>query len=333
MNINRRAIIGLLAASAGTLALPASLLAQKDPRRLRVIVDNDLSGDPDGLFQLAQHLRSPSIEIRAIIGSHLHENEPFDPSDRQAANAAAKAGELLALMGMAGAVPVVAGAEKALTSSARPAMTPAARAIIAEALRDDPRPLYYCAGAGLTDLATAWLIEPRIAGRLTLVWIGGGEHEGLALPPPGAPPAEYNLTIDRIAAQVIFNQSTIPIWQVPRNAYRQLLMSSAELAEIKRGSALGAWLVGHVEKLGTMAAGAGITIGETYILGDSPLVTLTALQSSFEPDPSSSDYVLRPTPQVADDGTYRANPQGRLMRIYTRIDTRLTFADMAIKLK
>lgn len=333
MKTDRRALLSLLAASAGVCALPLPARAQKDPRRLRVIVDNDLSGDPDGLFQLAQHLRSPSVEIRAIIGSHLHEKEPFDPSDRQAANAAAKAEELLALMGLAGQVPVIAGAEKALTSSVRPTMTPAAQAIIAEALRDDPRPLYYCAGAGLTDLATAWLIEPRIAGRLTLVWIGGGEHNGLALPPPGAPPAEYNLTIDRIAAQVIFNQSAIAIWQVPRNAYRQLLVSSAELADLKARSALGAWLVGHVEKLAVMAAGAGITIGETYILGDSPLVTLTALQSSFEPDPSSSDYVVRPRPLIANDGTYRANPKGRPMRIYTRIDTRLTFADMAAKLK
>jgi putative polyketide hydroxylase len=28
-------------------------------------------------------------------------------------------------------------------------------------------------GAGLTTLASAWLIEPRIASRLTLIWIGG----------------------------------------------------------------------------------------------------------------------------------------------------------------
>jgi inosine-uridine nucleoside N-ribohydrolase len=296
-------------------------------------VDNDLSGDPDGLFQLAQHLRSPSVDIRAIIGSHLHEKEPFDPSDRQAANAADKARELLALMGLADTVSVIAGVEKALATTTVPTRTPATDAIIAEALRDDPRPLYYCAGAGLTDLAMALLIEPRIAKKLTLVWIGGAEHPGLAVPPPGAPVAEYNLTIDRVAAQVVFNQSAITIWQVPRNAYRQLLVSNAELQELKRQSALGAWLVAHIEKLAALAAKARFDIGETYILGDSPLVTLTALQSSFEPDPSSSEYVTRPAPNIRDDGSYQDNPQGRPMRIYTRIDTRLTFADMALKLR
>ena len=37
--------------------------------RARVIIDNDFGGDPDGLFQLAHHLVSPSVEVRAIIGS------------------------------------------------------------------------------------------------------------------------------------------------------------------------------------------------------------------------------------------------------------------------
>jgi hypothetical protein len=38
---------------------------------MRVIVDNDFSGDPDGLFQMAHLLLSPSVDIRGIIGSHL----------------------------------------------------------------------------------------------------------------------------------------------------------------------------------------------------------------------------------------------------------------------
>ena len=35
--------------------------------RMRVIIDNDLGGDPDGLFQLAHHVLSPSVEIRGIM--------------------------------------------------------------------------------------------------------------------------------------------------------------------------------------------------------------------------------------------------------------------------
>jgi len=211
--MKRRTFLSLVPASTAAFALP--LRAARDPRRYRVICDNDFSGDPDGLVQLAQHLRSPSVDIRMVIGSHLHANEVWAKSDHQATDAAARAAELLAVMGLKGKVPVIAGAEKALPSFSQPARTAAAEAIIAEAMRDDPLPLFYCAGAGLTDLATAWLLEPRIAKRLTLVWIGGPEYPGFGIPVPGASPGEFNITIDTIASQVIFNRSDIPIWQVP----------------------------------------------------------------------------------------------------------------------
>lgn len=40
---------------------------------MRVIIDNDLGGDPDGLFELTHHLLSPSVEIRDIVASHMYE--------------------------------------------------------------------------------------------------------------------------------------------------------------------------------------------------------------------------------------------------------------------
>lgn len=333
MTIDRRNLLGMAAVMPAFFALPSAASAAADPRRYRVIVDNDLSGDPDGLFQLAHHLRSTSVEIRAIIGSHLHENEPWGTPGKQAEGSALRAREILERMGMSGKVPVFAGMEKALGSMQVPPRSAATDAIIAEAVRDDPRPLFYCAGAGLSDLAAAWLIEPRIGKRITLVWIGGQEYEGLGIPVPNASPAEYNLTIDRVAAQVVFNRSDIALWQVPRNTYRRMLVGAAELLEMKEHGGLLAWLVGEVEKVWDMVGKLGMATGETYVLGDSPLVTLTALQSTFEPDPASSDYVVRPCPMIGDDGLYRANPSGRMIRIYTTIDTRVTFGDMVAKLR
>lgn len=328
---NRRAVLRILAAMPAVTALPTALQGAPDLRRYRVIADNDYSGDPDGLVQLAHHLLSPSVEIRAIIGSHMHANEPWAKSDHQATDSANRARELLAVMKLEGKVPVIAGAEVAMPSTKVPTRSAATEAIITEAMRDDPLPLFYCAGAGLTDLAMALLIEPRIAQRLTLVWIGGPEYPGFGIPVPKANPGEYNLTIDILAAQTVFNRSQIPIWQVPRNTYRRLLMSMAELRQMKGQSALGAFLAGKIEGLAAEAAKMGLKAGETYAMGDSPLVTLTALQSVFEADPSSSDYELVPAPTVRDDGTYQPNPKGRLIRVYTTIDTRLTFADMLAK--
>ena len=197
--------------------------------RVRVVVDNDFGGDPDGLVQLAHHALSPSVDLRLVIGSHLRPGDPFDPSSTTADTAAARAREVLALADRSN-VPVLAGANTGLASRGAPIRSAAVDALVAEAMRDDvDTRLYVCAGAGLTEVASAWLIEPRIAGRITLIWIGGPEHAGLAAPPPDAMPVEYNLLIDVTAASVVFGESAIPVWQAPRDAYRQPLVSFAEL--------------------------------------------------------------------------------------------------------
>ncbi|GAA4784202.1 nucleoside hydrolase [Microbacterium gilvum] len=301
--------------------------------RQRIIVDNDFSGDPDDLVQMAHHALSPAVDIRLVIGSHLSPGDPFDPSETQADNAAAIASDLLSSMGRDD-IPVLAGAQNAIPDRGTPHDTAAARAIIAEAMRDDTDlPLVFCAGAGLTELASALLLEPRIAERMTLVWIGGVEHDGLAVPPPDASPVEYNLAIDVAAAQVVFD-SAVPIWQVPRDAYRQVLVSADEIdLRIRPHGALGARLADAISRVAEIAAGHGLPLGETYALGDSPLVLLTSLRSSFQADPSSSDYVLVPRPAIRDDGGYASRPERAPIRVYRRLDVRLLLEDLYAKLQ
>jgi len=317
-------------------------MTQPDPLvlpRARVIIDNDLSGDPDGLVQLAHHLLSPSVEIRAIIGSHLRAGDAFDPSDTTADNACRAATEVLRALGLEGTVPVVAGSNVALSDTRTPIRSAATDAIIAEAMRDDSDlPLYLACGAGLTEAASAWLLEPRIAERLTLVWIGGMEYPGLAVPPPDADPVEYNLNIDPNAARVVFNDSALPIWQVPRDAYRQTLLSHAEMAtRVRPFGEIGELLVSSIESVARMAGSHGLSLGETYIMGDSPLVLLTALQSAFQADPSSSEYSTVPAPRLGEDLRFdfdgeRQDAGARDIRVYTRLDLRLMFEDFFAKL-
>ena len=76
-----------------------------------------------------------------------------------------------------------------------------------------------------------------------------------------------------------------------------------------------------------------VNMGETYILGDSPLVLLTALQSSFEADPSSSTYVIKMAPEINEQGSYAFNHHGRPIRVYTQLDINLMFNDFFAKLE
>ncbi len=302
--------------------------------RMRIIIDNDFGGDPDGLFQLVQHLLSPSVEIRGIIGSHLKPGDGFDPSKETAANAKKKIEEVLNIMNIGKTFPVYQGSNNALESDSTAQQSDAANAIIKEAMREDTKlPLYVVCGAGLTDIASAYLQEPKIASRLTLIWIGGPEYAELATPPPGYTSLEYNLAIDLKAAQVIFNKSAMPVWQIPRNVYRQVMMPySSLLLKVKTQGKIGEYLTSNIERIMKMSVKYNFNVGETYIVGDSPLVLLTALQSSFEPDPSSSFYVLRPSPIINNQGLYEVNYKGRNIRVYTALDVHLLMDDFYSKL-
>jgi hypothetical protein len=90
-----------------------------------------------------------------------------------------------------------------------------------------------------------------------------------------------------------------------------------------------------IDALGSVAGRAvehGFHLGEIYILGDSPLVLLTALQSSFHPEPASSTWVTMPCPRILDAGEYQPNPDGRPIRVYTMVDARLVLEDLYAKL-
>ncbi|MRW93258.1 nucleoside hydrolase [Duganella sp. FT80W] len=334
-HINRRHFIGATVAFAAALATGANTASAANRKLSRVIIDNDFSGDPDGLFQLAHHVLCPSLDIPLIIGSHLPAQ--FG-SGHDAADAASKARELLKTMRLDDTRHIIAGAESPIKARSSWQPSAASAAIVREAMRSDTDlPLIYAAGAGLTELALAWLQEPRIGRRIRLIWIGGSEHPESIYPPLGQKEVEFNFMIDPVAAKIIFNESDIEIWQVPRDVYRQMLFSNAELDDLAERESLMKYLKGQIqeaiEKLAKIPGLPPITETETYVLGDSPLVTLTALVPPFQPDPSSCRYVLKPAPTLLDDGTYKANASGRPMRVYTYIDAELTFRDMLVKFK
>jgi inosine-uridine nucleoside N-ribohydrolase len=301
-------------------------------RRLRVISDNDYCGDPDGLVQLAHHYLSPSVDLRCVIGSQLSEAyqgpNPTGPDDSVAA--AQRIAELAGRLD----VPIVAASSDGLTSSLEPKPSAASDAIIAEAMRDDTDvPLYVTCGGGLTSLASAWLTEPRIASRVTVVWIGGREHPGLAEPAPGDLNVEYNTSIDLVASQVVFNDSDLAIWQVPRDAYKRVLASRAEmLVRMRSQGALGAHLYDELGRGVGMIEGFGLSMGEAYVLGDSPLVLLTALLGGYDARPTSSRWVDVPRPRLLESGAYEHRNDGPPLRVFTQLDTRLLLEDLYAKL-
>lgn len=325
----KRIIFALIA----ILAIAMSANAQM--KKVKVLIDNDFCGDPDGLFELVQHVLSPTTDIVGIVGGHLNENAGFTKRKDQATESVEKANALLDAMGMKGKFKVVAGSETPMISTDKVIGSEGAKLIVEEAKKCTPdKPLYVVCGSALTNIADALLMDSSISKNIIVVWIGGQEYSFGAVPPPGYSAVEYNLNLSIAAGQVVFNKSDVRIWQVPRDAYRQCLYSTAEMhAYIKPCGKIGALLSNAIDDVMTTCEKFNIPMGEVYILGDSPLVLLTSLQSGFEADPSSSRWVPTACPLIDDHGNYQPNPTGRIIRIYSQLDCRLMFGDMVARLQ
>ena len=186
-------------------------------------------------------------------------------------------------------------------------------------MKEEDRPLFAIFLGPLTDLASALLMEPRIAARMTAIWIGGGRY------PAGGP--EFNLGNDIHAANVVF-QSKMEIWQVPKNVYEMMPLSLAELEyKVAPYGEIGEYLLQqldeHAQEEGPR--NSAFRTGETWVVGDSPAVGLLLYEHRFEFD-------WLEAPLVTEDMAYIHTKLNRPIRIYHSIDSRLILDDFFAKL-
>ena len=308
---------------------------QVSPARMRVIIDNDYSGDPDGMFQLAHHLLSPSVNIVGIIGGHvdaIEEREKFNEGQNSADAATASAKKLMSILGQQDRCPVVSGASHGMISPTEPLDSEGAQLIIREALRSDTdQPLYICCGGGLTNIASALLLRPEIAQRMTVIWIGGPEYADLSSRYTQFTTLEPNVNIDPVSARAFFNETEAQVIQVPRNMYRKCLYPvSKAMHDLRPLGNLGLYLTDRMkDAMDGWNSMFGPCIGESYILGDSPLVLLTALMIDVFAD--GCTMVDHKAPYVTPDFTFVDNPEGRNIKVCTWLNLEMMFTDMQCK--
>lgn len=307
---------------------------------IRVIIDTDCFNECDDQFAVAHALMTPRFDIKAIIAAQFGYFTKCSGTEQQSYDEIQR---ITKLMGLEGEVNVLHGADSALADEFTPMESEGARFIIEEAMSDDPRPLFVCSMGAVTNLASAYLLEPRIAGRFTAIWIGGAEY------PDGE--FEFNLVNDVNAARVLF-KSEIELWQVPSNVYSTMKLSYFELLNnvYPRGE-LGKYLVERTMEFGREAAGLNERIcnrsprkekiggatkgaiatymgGELWSIGDSPCIGLM-MNSTL-----GSFHVVDAPCGLSDFGVYDlSRPGSRKIRVYDDIDSRFIINDMFEKLK
>jgi purine nucleosidase len=281
-------------------------------RQARVIVDTDAKNEADDQFAIVHALLTPSFDIRGIIPAHFGDRR----TAFSMAESRAEVDLLLDLMNWRDHVRVANGAPTALPDETTPVPSPGAELIIEEALRGDPRPLYVAFYGPMTDMASALLMEPRLAeSDLRVVWIGGGPW------PSGG--REFNLSNDIAAANVVF-RSSLEVWQIPSSVYRRMATSYAELdVKVAPHGRVGAYLVEQLKQWNA-ARHSGQPM-EYRSLGDSPAVGVMMY-------PDCGHWEMRPAPEFTAEMHYVHPGRNRAIRVYESVDARFILEDFFAKL-
>ena len=293
-----------------------------EQKKIRYIVHTDCKNEADDQFTLAHILMTDKLDVRAVLAGHFDAGNYGRYPEHQTAQASLdEINLILRLMGLSGRYPVFKGAEYGIPDEKTPIVTEAARCIVEEAMRDDPRPLFIGMQGAITDLACAILMEPKICERMTCIWIGGGDY------PDGG--AEFNLMSDIHAANVVFS-SSMPVWQVPIGTYKQFAVSLAELQlRVRPWGKIGRYLFEQMVAVNdSMAAMPAWPHGETWCLGDEGVIC-----ALLEDRERCSGYTEIPAPCFAADMRYLPGRSGRTVRVYHSMDARLDLEDLYAKLQ
>jgi len=280
-------------------------------QRRRVILNTDACNEIDDQMAIVHALLSPELKVEGIVAAHYGAKRHADSMERSYQEIL----RLLNLLDMEGEVPVVKGAVSAMTDRQTPQKSEGADFTIERALdKDETEPLYVSYLGPITDMASAYLMEPRIANQTVTQWIGGGWW------PTGGP--EFNAGNDWLAADVIF-QSDMPLIQYPRGTYRMMWVSAADMERYVMGrGAVGDYLTALFKEWRV----TGTRARTHWVYGDSPAIG-TAIDADW------GFYVEAKAPRFTEELTYEHQDRGRTMEICVEVNAGRIFHDFFAKLQ
>lgn len=214
--------------------------------RVRMVLDTDTYNETDDQFALVHALLSPArLAVEAIYAAPFHNERSTGPGDGMELSYQ-EILRLLERLGHSAAGFAWRGATGYLGRGGTPRESAAARDLIARGLAGpDGDPLYVVAIGAITNVASALLLEPALAAKIVVVWLGG--H---ALHWPET--REFNLRQDPAAARVVLDCG-VPLVLVPCLGVTSHLLTS--VPEIERHvaphGALGAFLAARFKEMRT----------------------------------------------------------------------------------
>lgn len=214
-----------------------------------VVIDTDAYNEIDDQFAISYALRRPDrLHVQALYAAPFLNQRSVSPEDGML-RSEKEIHKLLDLMGETR--PVFAGSRTYLPDEQTPVASPAAEDLCRRAMAYSPeKPLFVVALGAITNVASALLMQPEIADRIVIVWLGGHALEW-------EDNYEFNLRQDIAAARVVYSCGA-PLVMLPAQQVVSALATTApELNHWLRGkNALCDYLVQNtVDEAESYAAG------------------------------------------------------------------------------
>lgn len=214
--------------------------------KIDVVLDTDAYNEIDDQFAISYLLLSKEkLNTTAIYAAPFLNSRVKKPSEGMEKSYL----EILKITElMHEDVEVLPGSEGYLIDEKTPVLSPAARDLANRAMKySTDKPLYVVAIGAITNIASAILINPEIAQRIVVVWLGGHAYHLNST-------REFNMFQDIAAARVVMG-SGVSFVQLPCNG----VVSSFTISKPE----LEYWLKGK-NKLADYLADATITEADTY---------------------------------------------------------------------
>lgn len=280
--------------------------------RRPVVLDTDTFNEVDDQFALAHLLLSPDrINLEAVYAAPFLNKRSTSPGDGME-KSYEEIFRVMEKVKPAETPPVFRGSTVFLPGATKAVESAAAIDLVERAMAPREGKLYVGAIAAATNVASALLLEPKIAERIVVVWLGG--HA-----PSWTHTREFNLAQDLHAARVLLDHE-VPLVLVPcYPVASHLITTVAELEQnLAPHSELGKYLTDIVR------AYAGNPSGWSKIIWDIAV-------SAWMIDESWTTTGEAPSPVLRDDITWEEGRDRRRIQIAHWVKRDEIFADFFAK--
>ena len=282
--------------------------------RVRMVLDTDAFNETDDQFALVHALLSPErLAVEAIYAAPFHNERSTGPGHGMELSYQ----EILRLLERLGRSPAgfaFRGSTDYLGRAGQPRESAAVRDLIARGLAGaDDDPLYVVAIGAVTNVASALLIEPALAAKIVVVWLGG--H---ALDWPDT--REFNLRQDLPAARTLLDCG-VPLVLVPCMGVTSHLLTSVPEIErhVEPHGRLGAFLASRFKQSGTDHYAWSRVLWDVATIG-------------YLLDPAWVPADLVPSPVLTDQLTWSVDRRRHLIRCARFVRRDPIFRDLFQKL-